>query len=221
MAAGKGRAVIAEVDMVGASIAGVTGVRPADARGFFVWRCHCGAEFVRRGAAVRLAAKRNGATSCGCALRSARGENGKANRTHGRASGQDRRLYDVWRQMRRRCSDPGCADYPAYGARGVRVAEAWSDVSAFCEWSRASGYRPGLSIDRMDVNGDYEPGNCRWATTEEQLSNLRKSRRLTVDGETLTVSQWSRRTGLHIQTILRRMRAGWDDARALSRVENA
>ena len=211
----------AVADMVGREVGGVVGVAATSTPGVFIWRCRCGAEFTRRGAAVRLAVKRSGTTSCGCALGAARAANGKANRTHGLSVGSERRLYDVWRQMHRRCADEDCADYSAYGRRGIRVTPAWQDASSFCAWAHASGYQPGLSLDRIDVDGPYSPDNCRWATAEQQASNLRKSRFLTHGGQTLTISQWARATGLHIQTIRTRLALGWDESRALSREPRA
>ncbi len=204
------------VDMVGAQIAGVACLRAGKVPGTFVWRCHCGEEFVRRGAAVRLAAKRRGSTSCGCAGVAARSANGKANRVHGLTVGPWRRLYDVWRQMHRRCGDEQCADFSAYGGRGIRVCAEWSDVETFVSWARASGYRVGLTIDRVDVNDGYRPSNCRWVESLVQGSNIRKNRLLTVAGRTMTVSAWARETGLHVQTILRRLNAGWSADRCVS-----
>lgn len=85
------------------------------------------------------------------------------------------RLYDIWKGMVRRCTDPGQKDYPDYGGRGISVCDVWKkDFVAFYEWAWEHGYSPYLSLDRIDVNGDYCPDNCRWAGELEQRLNMRK-----------------------------------------------
>lgn len=204
----------AVLDMMASHAPGVTCLGPSAKVGHWRWRCDCGAEFARRGAAVRLAIRRQGRTSCGCLHLSAVKENGKRNRRHGWAA-DDRKLYSVWRQMLRRCETEECKDFPAYGGRGIAVCQEWHDVSAFCEWAHANGYRAGLSIDRIDGSLGYAPGNCRWATATEQARNIRRNRQITAFGETLCISEWSARTGIRGQTILTRLRLGWAPERVV------
>lgn len=84
------------------------------------------------------------------------------------------RLYDIWRGMVRRCTDPGCKDWPDYGGRGITVCDEWRlDFLTFYEWAWEHGYSPALSIERRDVDGDYCPQNCRWASDLEQRLNTR------------------------------------------------
>lgn len=89
------------------------------------------------------------------------------------------RLYNVWKAMRQRCSDPGCKDYPNYGGRGITICPEWDDYTAFRSWALASGYdseapRGVCTIDRTDVDGDYCPTNCRWVDSKTQANNKRK-----------------------------------------------
>lgn len=83
------------------------------------------------------------------------------------------RLYNVWNSMIHRCANPKHASYSHYGARGIQVCEEWQDYETFRLWALSNGYRKGLSIEREEVDGNYEPGNCKWIERDEQMRNLR------------------------------------------------
>jgi len=103
-----------------------------------VWRylCDCGEHVERVRVCVVNVARRGGVPNCGCKTKEIRADNGRGNRTHGLSQ---IKLYDVWRQMLRRCSDTDCKDYPLYGARGIAVCEEWSDLATFVDWALSSG----------------------------------------------------------------------------------
>lgn len=165
-------------------------------------RCDCSAERVHRG----MTLTQGGSTSCGCWNRELRRAICIArNTTHGLAGTPE---HYIWQNMRGRCNTPSAVGFENYGGRGIRVCERWSSFENFLA---DMGPRPSPkhSIDRDDVNGHYEPGNCRWATREEQANNTRRNHRLTHDGRTMTVMQWSRATGIHRKTIERRLEMGW------------
>lgn len=101
--------------------------------------------------------------------------------THGlsidEATGDHPKLYRVWTQMRQRCTNPNNHNYKYYGARGIKRCPEWDDYEKFYEWSMANGYEEGLTIDRIDPDGDYEPSNCRWVDHVVQQNNRRNSRK--------------------------------------------
>jgi hypothetical protein len=112
--------------------------------------------------------------------------------------------------MRYRCSNPTHTGYDNYGGRSISVCEEWdSDFNSFYEWSINSGYSDALTLDRIEVDGNYEPSNCRWVTQQKQNENKRNNHFLTINGETLTISQWSKITGLTQKCICSRIRRGW------------
>ncbi len=124
--------------------------------------------------------------------------------------------YKVWSGMKGRCCNPRSREYPRYGARGIEVCNRWRDsFSAFYE---DMGSRPGpqYSIDRIDNDGNYEPGNCRWATTIEQSNNRRSSTFLEHDGKRMTIRQWERALGFRKDAICERIGAGWSASDALT-----
>ena len=127
-------------------------------------------------------------------------------------------LYNSWKHMKERCYNPCCKHYRYWGGRGITVCDAWRiDFLAFKEWALANGYKKGLTIDRIDNDGNYEPSNCRWATKKEQSNNRRCLRYLTYKGETKTISEWSRITGIKVTTLYMRVTAyGWSVERALT-----
>jgi hypothetical protein len=99
------------------------------------------------------------------------------------------KLQSVWNQMKQRCRNPNDSHYPRYGARGVEVR--WNSFGEFVAWANANGYRPGLSIDRIDNDGRCEPDNCRWADTKTQMRNRSDNRLLTAFGETKCIADWA------------------------------
>jgi len=123
--------------------------------------------------------------------------------------------YRVWRSMKSRCSNSRNDSYADYGGRGISVCERW--VVSFEAFLQDMGSRPSLkhSIDRIDNEGNYEPGNCRWATKREQANNCRSNRTIYIDGERLTVAQWARKMGVRPCVITNRLRRGWDEKQAV------
>lgn len=127
--------------------------------------------------------------------------------------GRDR-AYTVWYQMKKRCGDAEHPHYHQYGGRGISVCARWMEFSAFYA---DMGDRPrGLSLDRIDSNGNYCPENCRWTDKETQANNTRSNRYLESQGERLSLSQWARKVGLPYMTLHGRLRTGWPVDLALS-----
>ncbi len=124
--------------------------------------------------------------------------------------------YKCWVAMIERCENPNATKFHNYGGRGIKVCQRWRD--SFEAFLADMGVRPNWhSIDRFpNKDGDYEPGNCRWATLEEQGRNKRNNRLVTHDGLTLTLVEWSERTGLDQNLIGRRIADGWDAKDALA-----
>lgn len=116
--------------------------------------------------------------------------------------------------MRYRCQTPTDSAYPHYGARGITVHPRWESFAAFLA---DMGPRPaGTTIDRIDVDGNYEPGNCRWATSKVQGRNKRHTVFLTIDGERKCLAEWAEQCGLSHSTLYSRLKAGWPAALALN-----
>ena len=122
--------------------------------------------------------------------------------------------YNTWRAMIVRCSDPLCRNYRRYGARGITVCERWG---LFGNFLADMGERPrGTTLDRIDSNGNYEPGNCRWATAKEQARNRQSNRLLAFRGEKRCVTEWAELLGMNLSMIKQRLRYGWTIERALT-----
>ncbi|MEN8136170.1 MAG: hypothetical protein ABFS18_11640 [Thermodesulfobacteriota bacterium] len=120
----------------------------------------------------------------------------------------------VWQKMINRCTNMNDQDYPNYGGRGVKVAERW--LNSFGKFCGDMGPRPkGASLNRIDNDKDYTPQNCRWADVKEQANNKRSNRYITYNNVTLTLQQWSRKTGLRREMIARRLNSGWSEEDAL------
>ena len=125
-------------------------------------------------------------------------------------------LYGVWQTMKQRCCNPNCRGFKWYGAKGVKVCDEWLDFTSFYEWAMRSGYRKGLTIDRIDSSKDYEPRNCRWVTMSQQQSNKHNNFLIEYNGEVHTLTEWSKLTGIPRSTLSNRFHLlGWSPERAL------
>lgn len=124
-------------------------------------------------------------------------------------------MYNIWQGIIRRCENQKCKAYPRYGGRGITVCERWHTLENFIEDMEP---RPaGMSIERIDNNSNYEPSNCRWSSAKEQANNTRSNRRLTLNGETRTLSGWAEKLGLAVGTISSRLnRDGWPIEKVLT-----
>jgi hypothetical protein len=117
--------------------------------------------------------------------------------------------------MKDRCLNKKACNYLNYGGRGIMLCQEWTEFEKFYEWAIISGYRSGLTIERKDVNGNYNPVNCRWATRLEQSNNRRSNCLICFNGETKSVTEWSKLMGINYGTLKSRLLTGWDTSRAL------
>lgn len=178
-------------------------------RGNRYWKClcDCGNTVVARTSDLRS----GNTKSCGC-YKSSNAKNRMT--THGESS---TRLYAVWNAMMSRCYNPNTERYGRYGGRGITVCDEWlHKYPAFRDWAVANGYRDGLTIDRINVDGNYCPENCRWITKAEQQKNTSTNRFLTYNGETHTLSDWARIAGISAPTLSKRLKRGWTLEKALT-----
>lgn len=209
------------VDLTGRVFGRLRVVSFADSVGARVrWSCLCDPE--HGGCGVVCVALgyllKNGTTrSCGCLRREVAAQR---KLVHGAARrGNSTPEFKTWQGMIQRCEQSSADSFPLYGGRGIRVCDEWRhDFAAFFTHV---GPRPSPkhSIDRINSDGHYEPGNVRWATLLEQMRNKRNTNHVTAFGETLTVGEWAERTGVDAKKIADRLRLGMSPERALSSID--
>lgn len=173
-----------------------------------VYKCQCDCGNTTYVVGTRL---RNGhVKSCGCLISET---SKKIHTKHGK---RNTRLYRAWYEMKRKCYKSDRRDYKYYGARGIKVCNEWlNDFMNFYNWSIKNGYQEGLTIDRIDVNGNYEPSNCRWVDMKTQSNNRRSNVYLTYNGKTQTMTQWAEELHLSYSAIKHRHARGWNDEQCL------
>lgn len=174
----------------------------------YLCKCECGNEKIILGSVLR-----SGHTqSCGCLHKEIIG---KASKKHGKTN---TRIYQTWCNIKARCYNSANTYYYNYGGRGIIMCDEWkNNFENFYEWGINNGYSDNLTIDRIDVNGNYEPNNCRWTTREIQNKNTRRTRKITINNETHCLSEWCNIYKINKGTVLSRiLRNGWDEVRAVT-----
>lgn len=182
------------IEMIGKQYGRYTVIGKEKRDGSIFWKCRCSCGNIRY---VNGGDLRQGKTkSCGCY----RNDWAKtASRKHGLSH---TRVYYIWQDMRRRCNDSKEKEYQNYGGRGISVCDDWNkSFEVFYKWAVENGYTDELTIDRIDVNGNYEPSNCRFVTFKEQMNNRTDNHYLTFNSETHTISEWSEITGIQYATL--------------------
>lgn len=202
------------IDLTGCKYSRLTVIERANnnVRGEAMWICRCDCGNITR--PIRTSAlTRKSTKSCGCLKKVS------PNRKHNMTG---TRLYFVWRDMINRCNNPKVRDYHNYGGRGISVCEEWKEFDPFNEWAKATGYdetaeRGKTTLDRIDPQGDYSPGNCRWATTKDQQNNRRNNRRYVVNGRSRTLAELTEEYNISYGTVWKRLQLGWDIETALTK----
>jgi len=169
--------------------------------GCVIWHCQCdcGCEVDVRSS--NLISGRT--TSCGCYRRERLAE---VCTVHGmNRRGKQHPVYGVWVTMLARCENPNCKWYKGYGGRGITVCDEWHNPVIFIDWALANGWQKGLSLDRIDNDGNYEPDNCHWVTWKEQARNRRSNRLITFNDKTQTMAEWAEEINISYHTLKSRI----------------
>jgi hypothetical protein len=175
--------------------------------GRVIWSCHCDCGNETEATTANL--RRGKTRSCGCLKAEILKVVGLQHGYFGT------RMYRIWAGLNSRCLNPDNKDYPKYGGRGITVCERWRSFENF-HADMIEGYDDSLSIDRIDVDGNYEPSNCRWATASRQAENRRTTKPIEWRGRAMSIAAWSKETGIPVEAIRSRIRKGWDIDRALT-----
>lgn len=163
-------------------------------RTYWNCKCQCGKEFI----------KRSDYFTSKC-FKSCRDCNPNFEKLKGLRN-KYKKLYYVLYGVRSRCNNPNANEYFRYGGRGIKICEEWNDNATFIQWALEHGYRDGLSIERINVNGDYCPENCIWIPISEQSNNTRKTVLIEYKGQRLNINQWAKKLGINKNTFWRYIR---------------
>lgn len=180
----------------------------------WVCKCDCGNVVTKVGSSLIS----GNTKSCGCKKNSMVSQQKTKHKHYGE------KIYIIWIAMKGRCYNKKNISYKDYGERGIQVCDEWkNDFMAFYEWANKNGYIEGLSIDRVDFNGNYCPDNCRWVSKEFQQSNKRNNKYITYQGKTMTIPQWSRYLGVPYERLRGRLDRGWsiEDAFFKEKISNS
>lgn len=171
----------------------------------WICQCECGNKTNSREDDL-ISGKSN---NCGCVRKKKMSEYCKQRNATKEAKyrvGDSSLLGRVWHNMIYRCYHEKHQSYKWYGGRGIGVCDEWiNDYQSFKKWAYLNGYVDGLSLDRIDVNGNYCPQNCRWVQRKEQASNTSRNRLITYNGQTKTLTQWSEQTGIGYSCLQTRL----------------
>lgn len=177
------------------------------------WRCicECGNETI----VTSLDICSGNTKSCGCLQRERSSEAAKrTNYIHGETRTP---LHNSWSAMLQRCNDPNYKWYKDYGNRGIKVCEEWLTFVNFRDWALSNGYQKGLTIERIDVNGNYTPDNCKWITNKEQQRNKRNNHFVEYCGRRVTIAELSEMTGIPYHRLYSRIQnSGWSVEKAVN-----
>lgn len=195
----------AKINIAGQRYGKLVAICPTNKRskdGGIIWsfRCDCGKVKDIPSNPVRTGLVK----SCGC--------------LHAPHRGTGTRLFDIWVDMRQRCNNSNNPDFYRYGGRGITVCKEWNEsFISFRDWAMGNGYSSKLSIDRKNVNGNYEPSNCRWATPVQQARNTRRNRIVSINGISKLLCEWCLIYGISEESVYRRKREfGWDFEKAIT-----
>ena len=188
--------------------------------GHSIWKCQCDCGNIVNVYSNSL--KTGNTRSCGCLNKEIKQKRrGKKCNFYKHGKGNTR-LFNIFQGIKKRCLNITDTHYNLYGERGIKICDEWLDKENgfmnFYNWAIENGYKDNLTIDRINVNGNYEPSNCRWVTIKEQANNRRNNHYITYNNETHTISEWSNITGIKSSTIAKRInKYKWTIEKALSK----
>lgn len=185
-------------------------------KGYAQWlcKCDCGKETI----VVTANLKRGHTKSCGCLRKDNTSGEKCSLYKHGK---YNTKLYKVWHNMKERCLNNNATHYEFYGGRGITICNEWKkDFMSFYNWAINNGYNDNLTIDRINVNGNYEPQNCRWITIKEQANNRRSNHLITYNKETHTMMEWAEIFNINYDTLRFRLKRGWSIEKVLKEGKN-
>ena len=198
-------------DITGMRFGRLTAIRPNGKQGNNIkWLCECDCgNYVTTNISSLTRGK---CKSCGCLRKETTSAQFK---THGK---RHTKIYAVYCTMKARCLNKNDLRYKFYGGKGVKVCDEWlHDFQAFYDWAMVNGYSDGLTIDRIDVNGNYEPSNCRWVNSTTQANNKTNNVFIEYKGEKKTIAEWAKELGLTYTALYQRIMVHkWDIERAFN-----
>jgi len=202
------------IDLTNEKFGRLTVIEKTDKRGSggaVFWRCVCSCGKTTDVSSSCL--RGNQTKSCGCLFLDLASQKGKNKKIHGKS---ETRIYRIWSNMKSRCYSTTNKKYPSYGGRGIIVCDRWKD--SFANFYEDMGEPPlDCSLDRIDVNGNYEKQNCRWATQKEQQNNRRDNVIITIGEKPMTMASYCETHGLNPDKVQQRLKRGWTQEKAVAK----